>query len=189
MRDKDSYIEDIRKARGFLKTLKAKLIIRKVLKPQDCCYFYDTRTIIINKHPRMTRKEVILSLIHEISHALGHAQNGCDVLFRKAFRVSHLPFSDWPLEQKKALYSVEKRDLTKMLSLYRQIGFTSVSLHDVAAIRMYDTLIYKMAAQTGSFGTKKEQAIALEFCKVATKTPLFNIRKSFSKTAKTKKGQ
>lgn len=161
---------DIQKIRARAKELGVRVFFRKTkTKDNDGCYVYDDKIINIFYTNKSRAKSIIIALIHELCHAEGHAKYGNCNLIKMAFRDVDLDSSQWSKKTRRAFFNLEKRDILRMVSVYKRLKLSSVSRHEVQAAQIFDLDMYRGFFLTGRYPSVSKRGKILKNISILSK--------------------
>ena len=158
---------DILSLRRLARSLGGTISIRTENKPsEDAGYFiYADKKVIAIRSKNDSWKQIIMCLIHEVSHLLGHNINGNDKVFSMAFKHVDKEMEEWPKKTRKAFFQLEKRDIKLMSRVWRMAKIKTLTLEEVVAEQFYDTQVYEFYSKSGRHLDGEQRRELRDFCK------------------------
>lgn len=146
---------DLDKIRAYAKDLGVSLVVNYSRKPKrgDAGY-YDTeaKKIILFKGKRDSWKDVVLTALHELGHAVGHYNNGNDYILKKAFQCG---YEGKNKTERAFAYKLEARDIRLMSHLHRELGIEAVSMNETLDSQIIDSFMYYYFLHAGKYPPRK----------------------------------
>ena len=112
------------------------------------CYPESGQITLYNKCIYNTKSHAA-TLLHEICHFLAYNKNN------RAFDKYHA--NPQTQKQHKDIYLIEKRDVSKMVDLFREIGCKYIPENYIAAMMEYDIWVYKYIWMFGIEPTRERK--------------------------------
>lgn len=113
----------------------------------------DKQIIILYANARDPIKDLVVSLLHELTHLVGYRQNPQEYL--EYFRVASL---DKPtMKERYEIYKIERKDIKNMPIIALVLGLKTIKQETIKAWVRFDTWQYWYYYEFGKFPVRKER--------------------------------
>lgn len=137
--------------------IKVKFRIR-TRKDKDAAWVdFDNKEIYIIHRKKDPLKELIASVIHELTHLIGYNSNKSDYL--EYFRVSEL--EEPTISERYEIYHREKEDIRKMHLLHTLLGLKTIPIDYIRKWAEFDIWQYAVYYRTGKYPIRDVRLVKL----------------------------